>query len=114
MGLLKKPTLNVGTIAGGLNINSVSDRAVIGVDIRTVPSLPNDAVYEKMKSYLGEDVKIIIFQRSFLITASGGSQASPVPGRIRPNPLGAGNPWHYCSISKPVLRVQRALLIRAL
>jgi len=55
---LGKPTLNVGTIAGGLNINSVPDRAVVGVDIRTVPSLSNDAVYEKMKSYLGEDVKI--------------------------------------------------------
>jgi succinyl-diaminopimelate desuccinylase len=55
---LGKPTLNVGTIAGGLNINSVPDRAVVGVDIRTVPGLANDAVYEKMKSYLGEDVKI--------------------------------------------------------
>jgi succinyl-diaminopimelate desuccinylase len=55
---LGRPTLNVGTIAGGLNINSVPDRAVVGVDIRTVPGLPNDAVYEKMKSYLGEDVKI--------------------------------------------------------
>jgi succinyl-diaminopimelate desuccinylase len=55
---LGKPTLNVGTIAGGLNINSVPDRAVIGVDMRTVPSLPNDVLYQKMKSYLGEDVKI--------------------------------------------------------
>jgi len=55
---LGRPTLNVGTIAGGLNINSVPDRAVVGVDIRTVPGLTNDAVYEKMKSYLGEDVKI--------------------------------------------------------
>ena len=55
---LGKPTINVGTIAGGLNINSVPDRAVVGVDIRTVPSLPNAAVYEKVKSYLGEEVKI--------------------------------------------------------
>ena len=55
---LGNPTLNVGTIAGGLNINSVPDRAVIGVDMRTVPGLPNDALYQEMKSYLGEDVKI--------------------------------------------------------
>ncbi|MBT8367667.1 MAG: M20 family metallopeptidase [Deltaproteobacteria bacterium] len=55
---LGKPTLNVGTIAGGLNINSVPDRTVVGVDIRTIPSLPHDEVCEKMKSYLGEDVKI--------------------------------------------------------
>ena len=31
------PTLNVGTIRGGLNINSVPDAAEIGIDIRTIP-----------------------------------------------------------------------------
>ena len=35
--VLGAPTLNVGTIKGGLNINSVPDRAVIGIDIRTIP-----------------------------------------------------------------------------
>lgn len=55
---LGEPTLNVGTIAGGLNINSVPDRAVVGVDIRTLPDLPNEAVFEKIRSYLAEDVKI--------------------------------------------------------
>lgn len=55
---LGRPTLNVGTIAGGLNINSVPDRAAIGVDIRTIPGLRNDEVYAKMKSYLGEAVSI--------------------------------------------------------
>jgi succinyl-diaminopimelate desuccinylase len=29
--------LNVGTIAGGLNINSVPDGVTIGIDIRTIP-----------------------------------------------------------------------------
>ena len=37
--LMGQATLNVGTIQGGLNINSVPDQAVIGVDIRTVPTL---------------------------------------------------------------------------
>ena len=55
---LGKPTLNVGTIAGGLNINSVPDRATIGVDIRTIPGLNNNDVYEKLQSYLGEEVKL--------------------------------------------------------
>ncbi|UCD77467.1 MAG: M20 family metallopeptidase [Desulfobacterales bacterium] len=55
---LGAPTLNVGTIAGGLNINSVPDRATVGVDIRTIPDLPNDDVYDKIKSYLGEEVTI--------------------------------------------------------
>ena len=34
--LLGHGTLNVGTIHGGLNINSVPDRASVGIDIRTV------------------------------------------------------------------------------
>jgi succinyl-diaminopimelate desuccinylase len=111
---LGKPTLNVGTIAGGLNINSVPDRAVVGVDIRTVPSLANDAVYQKMTSYLGEDVKIILFQWYFWIIAPECPQVFPVPGRILPNLPGAGNPWPDGSISKPVLREQRFLLMRVL
>ena len=35
--VLGGPTLNIGTIKGGLNINSVPDRAAIGIDIRTIP-----------------------------------------------------------------------------
>lgn len=55
---LGAPTINVGTIAGGLNINSVPDQATIGVDIRTIPGLSNSDVYEKIESYLGEEMKI--------------------------------------------------------
>ena len=35
--VLGTPTLNVGRLEGGLNLNSVPDRAVLGIDIRTVP-----------------------------------------------------------------------------
>ena len=35
--LMGRATLNVGTVHGGLNINSVPDATVIGVDIRTIP-----------------------------------------------------------------------------
>jgi len=42
--VLGAPTLNVGTIRGGANINSVPDRAVVGVDIRTVPGMSHPAV----------------------------------------------------------------------
>jgi succinyl-diaminopimelate desuccinylase len=31
------PTLNVGFVHGGLNVNSVPDRAEIGIDLRTLP-----------------------------------------------------------------------------
>jgi succinyl-diaminopimelate desuccinylase len=54
--LLGKPTLNVGTISGGLNINSVPDRTTIGVDIRTIPSQTNENIFSWLKSCLGEDV----------------------------------------------------------
>ena len=56
--LLGAPTLNVGTISGGMNINSVPDRAVIGVDIRTIPDQTNRDIYENLQSYLGQEVKI--------------------------------------------------------
>lgn len=41
-----------------MNINSVPDKAVIGIDIRTVPGLDNDKVYEELQSYLGEEVEL--------------------------------------------------------
>ena len=56
--LLGSPTLNVGTIAGGVNINSVPDRAVIGVDIRTIPGLPHNELIKDLQSHLGEEVDI--------------------------------------------------------
>jgi succinyl-diaminopimelate desuccinylase len=57
-GILGEPTLNVGTIAGGLNINSVPDQATVGVDIRTIPGLHNEDIYKKIASFLGKEVKI--------------------------------------------------------
>ncbi len=55
---LGAPTLNVGTIAGGLNINSVPDQTTIGIDIRTIPGLTHSGLYERLQTYLGEQVKI--------------------------------------------------------
>ena len=51
-------TLNVGTIRGGLNINSVPDEAVIGVDIRTVPSLKHAELKAELMRQLGEEVEL--------------------------------------------------------
>ncbi len=52
------PTLNVGTIRGGLNVNSVPDQAEIGVDIRTVPGQGHGALRDQIASYLGPEVEI--------------------------------------------------------
>ena len=37
--LLGAPTVSLGTFSGGININSVPDRATAGIDVRTVPGL---------------------------------------------------------------------------
>ena len=56
--VLGAPTLNVGTLQGGLNINSVPDRAVIGIDIRTIPAQSHTRIREELASYLGSDVAL--------------------------------------------------------
>ena len=52
------PELNVGTIAGGLNINSVPDRAAIGIDIRTIPGQNHAGIRTQLASYIGTDVEL--------------------------------------------------------
>jgi succinyl-diaminopimelate desuccinylase len=52
------PTLNVGTLHAGLNVNSVPDRADIGIDIRTLPGMRHSHVREQLQSYLGSDIEI--------------------------------------------------------
>ena len=57
-GVLGAPTLNVGTLSGGLNINSVPDRAAIGIDIRTIPGQSHAKIRQELTSYLGNDVTL--------------------------------------------------------
>jgi len=54
--ILGKPTLNVGTVSGGMSINSVPDHAEIAVDIRTVPGVDHARVREALQSYLAPDL----------------------------------------------------------
>lgn len=56
--MLGVPTVNVGTIQGGLNVNSVPDRAVVGIDIRTIPGQDRAALQAKLRQVLGEDVEL--------------------------------------------------------
>ncbi len=46
--ILGYPTINVGTLQGGLNVNSVPDRATLGIDVRTVPGQGNDEVCDEL------------------------------------------------------------------
>ena len=50
-------TLNVGSFAGGINVNSVPDRAEIGIDIRTLPGMDHARLREQLASLLGPEVE---------------------------------------------------------
>jgi succinyl-diaminopimelate desuccinylase len=56
--MMGKPTLNVGTIHGGLNINSVPDQASAFLDMRTIPNQDHAKLREHMQRYLGADVEL--------------------------------------------------------
>jgi len=56
--LMGNPTLNVGTVHGGLNINSVPDETVIGVDIRTIPGQDHAAIRSQIERLLGKTVEV--------------------------------------------------------
>lgn len=56
--LMKQPTLNVGRITGGLNINSVPDCTQFDVDIRTAPNLQHAEICERLATTLGDTVTI--------------------------------------------------------
>ncbi len=55
---LGAPTLNVGTVHGGLNVNSVPDHTEIGIDIRSIPALDHARIQEHLKAELGEDITL--------------------------------------------------------
>ncbi len=52
--VMGKPTLNVGTIAGGNTVNAVADSADIGVDIRTVPGMDHAALLRTLQDLMAE------------------------------------------------------------
>ena len=56
--LMGKPTLNVGNVFGGMNINSVPDQAKIGIDIRTVAGMSHDAIKEQIQKCVGPDLEV--------------------------------------------------------
>ena len=59
--VMGKPSINVGTFAGGVGINLVPDEAVIGVDIRTVPGVDYPALIGRLKDVLGEQTELDVF-----------------------------------------------------
>jgi succinyl-diaminopimelate desuccinylase len=56
--LLGGPTANVGTFAGGLNVNSVPDEATFTIDIRTIPAQRHAQVRAQIVELLGPDIEL--------------------------------------------------------
>ena len=56
--LMGRATLNVGTIRGGLNVNSVPDAAEIGIDIRTIPGQRHPELLGCLGRHLGPEVEL--------------------------------------------------------
>jgi succinyl-diaminopimelate desuccinylase len=55
---LGKPTVNVGTFAGGSKINMVPDSARFRVDLRSVPGVEHGSLFEDIQTHLGPDIEI--------------------------------------------------------
>lgn len=56
--LMGAPTLNVGTVRGGLNINSVPDAAELGIDIRSVAGQDHGQVLQCLCRVLGSKIAL--------------------------------------------------------
>jgi hypothetical protein len=54
--LLTPTTLNVGTISGGCNINSVPDRADFTVDVRSAPGCRHNEILRQLQQCVDDDV----------------------------------------------------------
>jgi succinyl-diaminopimelate desuccinylase len=88
--LLGPPTLNVGTIEGGMNINSVPDRARIGVDIRLLPGQTEDGIRRQLLEACGESTEIERLEGAGSVeTDSGHPWVREVVGLAGATPRGA-------------------------
>jgi succinyl-diaminopimelate desuccinylase len=56
--VLGAPTLNVGTISGGININSVPDRTSFAIDLRLIAGQSIDQVHRQLQTLLGDEVEL--------------------------------------------------------
>jgi succinyl-diaminopimelate desuccinylase len=96
--LLGSPTLNIGTIAGGSGINLVADAATIGVDIRLVPGQSEAALFDRLRSELGDDVTVERLQQAASVETDAGNPwvrgvFDVMEGYLGGRPVPAGVPY---------------------
>ncbi len=56
--LLGLPTINVGKMSGGLNLNSVPDHAEFTIDVRSTTKVSHKEILERLKNELGDEVSL--------------------------------------------------------
>ncbi|MBT4038650.1 MAG: M20 family metallopeptidase [Rhodospirillales bacterium] len=56
--IIGAPSINVGRIQGGINVNSVPDHAEFDIDIRTIPSQDHHEIRTHLEAYLGDKVTL--------------------------------------------------------
>jgi succinyl-diaminopimelate desuccinylase len=56
--MLGKATLNVGSMHGGANINTVPDRCVISIDVRTIPGIDPVALLKRIRRHVFEEIEM--------------------------------------------------------
>ncbi len=54
--LLGLPTINVGKMKGGLNLNSVPDYAEFSIDVRSTTKIRHQSVLQRLKEEFGEEI----------------------------------------------------------
>ncbi len=62
--LIGKPTLSIGRISGGKNINVVPDRTCMGIDIRTIPGQTHNHIKASLESVLGPEVEVTLLEEA--------------------------------------------------
>ncbi len=56
--VLGMPSINVGVVKGGQNINSVPDQAQFSIDVRSTTRVKHEAVVNELKNLLGDDLTL--------------------------------------------------------
>lgn len=56
--LMGQPTLNVGYVHGGMNINSVPDETRVGIDIRSTAGMSHQAIFQRVTDALGPEFDV--------------------------------------------------------
>lgn len=56
--LLGRTTLNVGTVRGGINLNSVPDLAEFTIDVRSIPGESNAELFARIEAAVGPEITL--------------------------------------------------------